>query len=84
MGIADPSPSNVRLSTLMTTISQTTGARTQADHVVTGKPCGVIEQGSLLKTMGGSQMRGALPAGIRASIPSSLPKLSALLLLIGI
>ena len=33
MGIADPSSSNLQLPTPITTISRTTGARTQADHV---------------------------------------------------
>ena len=33
MGVADPSSGNLRLPTPITTISRTTGARTQADHV---------------------------------------------------
>ena len=86
VGIADPSSSNLRLPTPITTISRTTGARTQADHVTrrseealryyrTGRPVDDDEDG------GDSQLRGALPAGVRATIPSSLQRLSVLLLL---
>lgn len=59
MGIADPSSSNLRLPIPITTISRTTGARTQSDHVTrrseealryyrTGKPIDDDEDGGRL------------------------------------